>query len=480
MIRQNHTIKRFSLELQTDGREQLYNLQRKCIKMVNENLAEGIDEILSNHFVTDEIVRINKIEIDLGNITMAALETDFVTKCIAELSAKINAMPVIAAQQETGEITIVDKEENAIEQFFYFLSTGKMLWTFSNISFEQWQKSITSAIKNKAYLFKNEFSKLLAKDPPVMQRLLLQFDDDFIAVLVELYQPGLKNEYVRLAALLKEQIFTTDNAVVRKTLLATLLPAVFFNLSVIKKDTLPQLIEWINKLPVKNDDEGKLIAIEKAIVVIAEKMANIFSVSPEIKTRGQEPENNISELKAGEVGKENLKETDSTDTSIFINNAGIIILHPFLKNIFTSLGLMEKDEFKDDFCSQKAVHLLQYLGYHEKEAPEYVQQLNKILCGLNDSEHIDRLIQLSEFEIKEADDLLKAVITHWTILKNTSAEALQQTFFQRSGKLTFNEIDNYWKLQVEKSAVDILMDKIPWGISYIQLPWMKYALVTEW
>ncbi|MGF2414845.1 MAG: contractile injection system tape measure protein, partial [Ferruginibacter sp.] len=254
MIRQNHTIKKFSLELQTDGREQAYNLQRKCITMVNESLAKGMDEVLSNHFAADDMVRINKLEIDLGTISLAALETDFVARCIAELSNKINAIPVAAAQQETGEITIVDKEENAIGQFFYFLATGKMLWTVSDISFEQWQMTITAAIRNKAYLFKNEFSKLLVNEPPVMQRLLLQFDDDFIALLVELYQPGLKNEYVRLAALLQEQIFATDHAVARSRVLATLLPAIFLNLSVIKKDTLPQLIEWINNLPVKNDD----------------------------------------------------------------------------------------------------------------------------------------------------------------------------------------------------------------------------------
>ncbi|HEV2830338.1 MAG TPA: contractile injection system tape measure protein, partial [Hanamia sp.] len=63
---------------------------------------------------------------------------------------------------------------------------------------------------------------------------------------------------------------------------------------------------------------------------------------------------------------------------------------------------------------------------------------------------------------------------------NTPSQGLQETFLQRNGKLIFNETDGYWKLVVERKAVDILLDRIPWGFSYVQLPWMKYALITEW
>jgi len=47
-------------------------------------------------------------------------------------------------------------------------------------------------------------------------------------------------------------------------------------------------------------------------------------------------------------------------------------------------------------------------------------------------------------------------------------------------ELSFIEEDRFWKLQVEKNALDVLLDKLPWGLSYIQLPWMKYRLITEW
>ncbi|MFN0276475.1 MAG: contractile injection system tape measure protein, partial [Chitinophagales bacterium] len=87
-------------------------------------------------------------------------------------------------------------------------------------------------------------------------------------------------------------------------------------------------------------------------------------------------------------------------------------------------------------------------------------------------------LQLSDFEKQEVDDVLHSIIKHWTVLKNTSLDSLRNTFLQREGKLTF--LDDEWLLQVEQKTVDILMNKMPWGVSYIKLPWMKHVLRTEW
>lgn len=175
-----------------------------------------------------------------------------------------------------------------------------------------------------------------------------------------------------------------------------------------------------------------------------------------------------------------MKKKAVAEKSATIENAGIIIMYPFLKNIFKSTGLMYFDDFKDDTCKQKAAQLLQYITNGEKQTVGQMSFLNKILCGLNVDDHADVNIELEDTKTKEADELMEAVITHWTTLQNTSAAALQQTFFQRKGNLLFNEEEGCWKLQVEREAVDVLLDKIPWSIAYIQLPWMQHALITEW
>ncbi|GAB2835117.1 contractile injection system tape measure protein [Ferruginibacter profundus] len=478
-MQQQHTIKKFSLQLQTQGSEHSYKIQRKCIKMVNENLVEGIDAMLTEYFPADEIVRINKIEIDLGDITHEELEKDFVARCMAGLVSKIKKIPAQQKQDDKSDISKITHEENVLQQFFYFLATGKMTWAVQQANFQQWQTAIEEIIKKQPATFRTLFTDCIAAQPQVIERLLLQFDTALVKVLVELYQPLVKKEYENLTTGVENIFSSQQTDVVKKKILAKLLRPVFNPVIKMNGETLEEMILSIKAMVPLKAGENKTASIKNAVVAFAEKAGIIKEYKTKEQVIKKVQEQNI----ASPAGKQNPVATpgnEADDKSIYINNAGIVILHPFLQNIFRATGLMQEQQFKDETGRQKAVHLLQYLTNKEQQAPEYLMPLNKILCGITEAEHIDRFIQLDKTEMNEADELLEAVITHWTSLKNTSSTALQETFFQRRGKLTFHEADGYWKLQVERKAVDILLDKIPWGISYIQLPWMPYALITEW
>jgi len=57
-------------------------------------------------------------------------------------------------------------------------------------------------------------------------------------------------------------------------------------------------------------------------------------------------------------------------------------------------------------------------------------------------------------------------------------EALQEAFIRRNGKLNFK--GDHWLLQVEKNAMDILVDRLPWGFGIIKLPWLQFLIHVEW
>jgi hypothetical protein len=163
---------------------------------------------------------------------------------------------------------------------------------------------------------------------------------------------------------------------------------------------------------------------------------------------------------------------------IYIENAGLVLLHPFLSTLFDRTNLVKNGEFVNDEAKLRAPHLLQYLVNFEQESPEHALLLNKILCGIDYQEALTSGIVLTELEIKTANELLYVVTQQWEKLKNTSINGLQETFLQRTGSLCLSS--EGWTLVVENKAYDVLLQTLPWGLSFIKNSWMTEPIFVEW
>jgi Contractile injection system tape measure protein len=188
-------------------------------------------------------------------------------------------------------------------------------------------------------------------------------------------------------------------------------------------------------------------------------------------------------IKGGEKENKKLitkkrKKTNEAEGLVFVENSGIVLLHPFLEMYFTELNLMDHKQFIDEGARNRAVILLHYLASGETQVAEFNLVLQKILCGMPLEETLPPAIELSEMETDESKKLLHTVTDYWAPLKNTSIEGLRNTFLQREGKLAQKE--NGWLLTVEQKTVDILLSKLPWGFSSIHLKWMKEILHVDW
>lgn len=162
----------------------------------------------------------------------------------------------------------------------------------------------------------------------------------------------------------------------------------------------------------------------------------------------------------------------------YIFNAGLILLWPFITRFFETIGLVQERNFINSNAAQRAVLLLQFLVDASTESPEHILPLNKVLCGIDLLEPIEANLDITEQEQEECENLLSAVIQNWSILKNTSIAGLRSAFLQREGIL--KRRDRSLLLQVEQQTHDILLDRIPWSIRVIKLPWMDEVLYVEW
>jgi hypothetical protein len=163
---------------------------------------------------------------------------------------------------------------------------------------------------------------------------------------------------------------------------------------------------------------------------------------------------------------------------IHVANAGMVLAWPFLSRAWEVLELTQEGKFVDDAAAQRAAWLLQFAVDEQTAVPEYQLTLNKLLCGIPLQAPIVPGIDIEDKERALIEELLAVMISHWKTIGNTSIQGLRTTFLQREGYLSHKE--DGWHLHVPKRTFDMLLDKLPWSITTIRLPWMEKILWVEW
>ncbi|MBS1663831.1 MAG: hypothetical protein JST68_22490 [Bacteroidetes bacterium] len=167
------------------------------------------------------------------------------------------------------------------------------------------------------------------------------------------------------------------------------------------------------------------------------------------------------------------------EEGLFASNAGIILAHPFLNNLFKTTRLVANGKFIDIHTQQKAIHLIHYLATGHEQAEEHSLVIPKLICGVPLEFPLSQKISWQESELNEATQLLEGLIDHWGV-KNITVEGLRGNFLTRSGKI--NPKNGKLHLIMEKHAVDILIRTypLPWNMSIIKLPWLPSPIHLDW
>lgn len=176
-------------------------------------------------------------------------------------------------------------------------------------------------------------------------------------------------------------------------------------------------------------------------------------------------------------------EPEEPDHAIYIANAGLALLNPYLPALFERLGVLTADadgkpRIAGIEAMSRAVHLLQYCADTRCDAPEPMLVLNKLLCGLPTGQPVAPAIEPRPEDLEICDGLLDAMIANWPIIGNTSRTGLRETFLQREGRLL--HADGKWTLHVQRKGLDILVDQIPWSLSMIYHRWMPEPVHVTW
>ncbi len=252
-----------------------------------------------------------------------------------------------------------------------------------------------------------------------------------------------------------------------------------------RKDKLDLFSKKISMFLIKHDAIKNITNLLPLIGVVSGNPV-LGKVAEQIAINNKKQDNRIDE---GKDERDKAKKEPEYVADIlgnkalenFVENAGLVLLHPFLSNLFEAIQLTVQNKFVNEIAENKAILLCQYLVTGQIDCEDHQLILSKILCGYPVNRPVLCDLPFLEKELFEADDLLAQVIKMWTkngVQVNGTVSGFREAFLQRAGKLVSK--DNDWQLKVEQKPYDLVMASLPWGIGMIKTKWMKGMLWVEW
>ena len=479
-----HKIKQQLLEIQIAEREDHEAVTAIVVSIYREHIGEIIDEVCGGLVPDDRLIKIDSLEVDLGRLAMRQLATDFpraVKKSLSEaLLKKIVGKPEYAKK---GKINPLHETKSAL---IYYLSTGLIPWDYNgNLSALKQEFGHTKI----THLFDY---KVLFKQAAIRKRAVHLFSEvrlfEFIAEVGTTYSKNVLRQFKALRLFL-DRLSELNHGKLSgeaKVYVKQLLPGEVAQVEMVQH-LLAATVTGSSSQPHLIQLLSPYLRVRKVIALLEDKSVKQLKILDAEDQRSIEDfiskkqlsfEQEFPEKKPEETTRRVEKKVFG-DEGLVVNNAGLVLVWPYLQAFFTGLNLMQDNVFLDHQAHLKAVHLLHYLGFGSLvEGNETQWFLNKLLCDLEEGEFVPEKYELTATEKLEGEHLLTAIIKNWAALKNTSPNSLRQTFLQRNGLL--ERTKQGWTLKVERKAVDVLLERLSWPISVIKLPWNNYIINTVW
>jgi hypothetical protein len=477
-----HVIRRQRIELRLSKQADAFRVQQQVSKHYNQDVLPLVADVFDELSGENEVLQIGELMIDLGilsekEINAAHLNDNLLQEIRRQLQEKIRQKGTnVSVKQEPIIVSIC-------KQWLFYMQKGFLPWNNLNID-EAWYDHVLEAL---AVDFSNvsELKRLIRDNPVVSRRIVQQHDEIFLVKLIEILSTVAQRDLVSMIDVLTKLILSNtfksrpEPADQQRTLKQKIWEqAIRLAASDRIKSTTEDLFEkallqYMSYQDIDTIINAGDIPSVNILLPVLKKLFEKPELFPEDRskdvTRKQKEEEKDAEIRSGQQVDEE---------GIFVQYAGVVLIHPFLSSLFKKLQFVKEGRFNDKIIQEKAVGLIYYIATGATAPQEYELVVPKIVCEWPLQIPIEKNIVLNEDELNEAENMLQAAVERWTVLKNTSIAGLREGFLQRAGKL-FTKNDNLY-LQVETNSIDVLLDQLPWNLSLLKLPWMKEILKVEW
>lgn len=427
-----HIIKKQVISLAINKKSGVFRMQQAMSAHYRNKVLPVLENIFNELSHDDEMIHIDHLEINLGEVSEDEINRDDWGEDIRS-TIKEQLYAQIGQARERKQIDHEAKAIGICRQWLFYMQNGYLPWNTLQVN-EAWYNQVLEALAAD-YNSVTELRGIIKQQPAVSHRIVWQHSEKFLIQLVTILAPEDRPGLAKVINGL-QQMFSRSGE-----------PA-----------------------PTGTQESAYKVKLWERLIFLSAGLEN--GLTPKRLVEEVRKINDIT-IGSGELRGESIDEE-----GLFVQYAGIVLIHPFLSTLFKRLQWVKEGKFEDDKSKQKALHLLHYAATGREEAEEYELVVPKILCNWPLAMPIERDVELNKNELDETDRMLIAVIEQWPVLQNTSADGLREGFLQRKGKY-FKRNDKRY-LQIESASIDVLLDQLPWNMGIIKLPWMKDMLWVEW
>ncbi|MFK8005454.1 MAG: contractile injection system tape measure protein [Saprospiraceae bacterium] len=488
-----HFIKTVRLDLTANSEKEGFQIQQEFSELMRTKLNQKMKDIF-DQFGEDENIRIENLELEVQGIQAENWEENFMEKFSQQLIAKLKGWK---SNSTSSPSSTTPTPLSKWRSFLFFLENGYFPWHNNQLTINTLDSFLLKEIEsNQAFVL---LAQQVKDDSIALQRLINHLP---ITTLDFIFHKLARSEYSFLPfykILEKTFVKKWNKNQVKLEIWKMAFQSLFENSperigvknfrDILEVEIIKKSLTHFSRKKIKIKSGKKLdqLFFEELKTNFSEANLNLSSPANSLFKKNEwqnerSPEEDISKQTKNQSTNSDHK-TNSMEKKIkegiFISNAGLVLLNPYLQMFFNRIELTEGKVFKNEIGQNQAALVLQYLVTGELSFMEHELVFNKILCNIPLDAPIPTELSLDKNQIKSCDDLLNAVIQNWGKLGDISIQALRETFILRNGKLSKKE-DGDWLLQVESKSFDILLDSLPWQISIIKLPWMNEKILVNW
>ncbi|MGO4710106.1 contractile injection system tape measure protein [Chryseobacterium sp. 2TAF14] len=489
-MNQDHIIEKIFVEVTVNSKQKALSIQEDINSFLSIDVFPEIEKYINalEYKLGNKTLQIPRLELNL-DVNSSSLNIELKDKIAQVFQEELSEVmkPIENLDQDIerdSKAYFIDNQEKTIHTFIYFLEKGNMPWWNS-------ETKGTSFLESKVFktlILSKNFPGRIATILPeknVQERIINQLSDEQIAQLCisvltnKELKINLNDEVIQ--SILK--LNPTERQIVWRLVLSILSEYLYTKNINLREFVLQKIIRTelfpAGLLPQKKNDQHLKTIIhifpfvkENEIIEILRKKSEQKSENTEISNETIQQKNE----KTDEILSYNSEDL-SQDDEQYIKNAGLILIHPFIKPFFEHCDLLhpETQQLTDP---ELGAHLLHYIATGKTNAPEYEMVFEKFLCNIPMHQSINRHIKLSRKHKAHAKNVIESVQHNWNPMKKSSVALLQNEFFQRSGKLVVSDHD--YMLTVEQKTQDILLEKLNWGLGLVKLSWKDKFLFVKW